>query len=49
MVQNMTSTECSDHCTIVKVCVNLGQALTQSEDMLQQLEMKPRVSISMGF
>jgi len=32
IVENMTSTEFSEHCTIIKMCVNLGKTLMQTQD-----------------
>lgn len=45
----MTSTDYTEHRTVIKFCVNLGKTPTQTREMLEQAKVRPRVSRSLVF
>lgn len=44
IISKMTSTDYSEHRTIIKFCVNLGKTPTQTREMLESAAIRPPVS-----
>lgn len=49
IISKMTSTDYSEHRTIIKFCVNLGKTPTQTREMLESAAIRPPVSRALIF